>query len=348
MAVQSLTSAALIAALEGGLIRQDIMEQISDITDFPLVFTDLIGTGSHKNEYSEWTKDQLASPDTANAVIDGQVTAGDDSSLGEREGNHSQTSVKKVKVSHRANHSDTIGRAKEVIYQIQRRTKELKRDLEAIMLNRQPSRSDDGDTVAGLAASFQSWLVTNTFRGATGADGGFATTSPTIVDAPGAGTKVALAESTVRDALQAAYISGGDPSIFLTTPGLIRKWSEYLFTSTARVAVQQTQTGKAPVPSTAIGTVNVYVTDFGSTLSSTPNRLMPNYTDGDVTDAIFLDPAGVKISFLQGVQSEQLGKTGTFEEWLMSTDWTLQVMNEAQHAIIADVDESLPVLVAPA
>lgn len=348
MAVQSLTSAALIAALEGGLIREDVMEQISDISDFPLVFSDMIGRDSHKNEYAEWTKDELAAQNLANAVIDGQATLGDNSKVGSREGNHSQTSIKKVKVSHRADNSDTIGRAKETTYQISQRTKELKRDKEGIMLNRQASIADDGDTVAGLAASFQSWLVTNTFRGALGADGGFATTTATIVDAPGAGTKRGLTESLVKDAAQAAYEAGGNPDMFMSTPGMIRGFSEFMFDATARVGIQQTQTGTAASASIAIGSVNVFVSDFGSVLKMTPNRLMPNYADADVTDALLIDPSGLKLSYLQGVKATQLGKTGTFEEWLIECDWTLKVVNEAMHAVIADLDETVAVLAVPA
>ena len=344
MAAQSLTSAALIAALEGGLIRESVMEQISDISDFPLVFTDLIGSDTHSNEYAEWTKDELAPQNLGNATVDGTDQDEDNTKVGSREGNHSQTSVKQVKVSHRADSSDTIGRGKETVYQIAQRTKELKRDLEGIMLNRQPSLADNGDDVAGLAASFQSWLVTNTFRGIGGLNGGFALSLPTIVDAPTPGTPRALTETLVRDAAQEAYEAGGHPDIMMSTPGAIRKFSEFMFDATARVGIQQTETGKAEVSSKAIGSVNVFVSDFGSVLRMTPNRLMPTYDAApDDTDVLLLDPSGVMLSLLHGVKAEQLGQTGLYENWLMSVDWTLKVVNEAMHAVIADVDQTLDV-----
>tara|TARA_R110000822_G_scaffold242527_1_gene371589 strand:+ start:1243 stop:2283 length:1041 start_codon:yes stop_codon:yes gene_type:complete len=344
MAAQSLTSAALIAALEGGLIREDVMEQITDISEFPLTFTDLIGRDSHKNEYCEWTKDELAAQNLANATVDGTDQDNDDTKVGTREGNHSQTSVKQVKVSHRADASDTIGRAKETTYQINRRSEELRRDVEGIMLNNQPSLADNGDTVAGLAASFQSWLVTNTFRGATGANGGFAATTPTICDAPTPGTKRALTETLVRDAAQAAYEAGGNPDILMSTPSVIRKFSEFMFDDTARVGIQQTQTGKNESPSKAIGSVNVFTSDFGSVLRMTPNRLMPNYAgDATVADMLLVDPMGLRLSMMYGLNAQELGKTGLYENWLMSQDWSLKVLNEAQHAVIADIDQTLAV-----
>ena len=47
------------------------MAKIWDISKIPLPFQDLIGTDSHNNEYAEWTKDKLAAPTLANALIDG-------------------------------------------------------------------------------------------------------------------------------------------------------------------------------------------------------------------------------------------------------------------------------------
>ena len=51
-----------------------------------------------------------------------------------------------------------------------------------------------------------SWLTTNTFRGATGVDGGFGATTGDVVDAPTEGTKRGLTETLVRDAIVAALL----------------------------------------------------------------------------------------------------------------------------------------------
>jgi len=321
------------------------MQLISDISDFPLVFSGMIGTDSHSNPYTEWTKDELAHPDLSNDVVDGSDQSNNDSRLGDREGNHSQTSVKQVKVSMRANATDNIGRAREVSYQLARRTTELRRDMEAIMAAEQASIADDGNTVAGLSASLASWLTTNTFRGVGGADGGFGATSPTVVDAPTTGTKRGLTETLIRDAAQAAYEAGGNPDMLMGVPAVIRKLSEFMFDSSARIGIQQTQTTKQEVASKAIGSVNVFVSDFGSVLKFTPNRLQPVYTDVDVSTVFLIDPAGLRHSFLTGVHADQLAKTGLSEDWLASADWTLKVLNEAQHALIADIDSTVDVVV---
>ena len=132
-----------------GLINEDVMQKIWDISKIPLPFTDMIGSGSSKNSYKEWTTDELAAPDNTNATVDGADATGDDTKQGDRVGNHHQIPDKIVKVSTRAQNSDTIGRANELAYQVMRRQQELKRDVEAIVLTNQASVADDGDTTAG-------------------------------------------------------------------------------------------------------------------------------------------------------------------------------------------------------
>ena len=59
-----------------GIINEDVMQKIWDISKIPLPLTDIIGTDSHANEYYEWTQDSLAAAVTTNKQIDGaDVTA---------------------------------------------------------------------------------------------------------------------------------------------------------------------------------------------------------------------------------------------------------------------------------
>jgi hypothetical protein len=128
MSTANLDSADLKAATYKGLIREDVMNRIFDISRIPLPFTDMIGSDTHKNEYTEWTLDVLATPDVTNAVVDGSDASGNNTVIGNRVGNHSQISQKVVRVSFRADASDVIGRTKETSYQVMRRQQELRRD----------------------------------------------------------------------------------------------------------------------------------------------------------------------------------------------------------------------------
>ncbi len=342
MSTANLDSADLKGVLVGGLIREDVMNKIWDISRIPLPFTDMIGTGSAKNEYKEWTTDELAAPDVTNAVIDGSDATGNNTAVGARVGNHHQISDKVVRVSYRADASDTIGRAKELSYQLMRRQQELRRDVEAISLENQASVADTG-TVAGKVGGFPSWIVTNYTPRTGAAVGGFdnggggttVTTAFTEADA-----EAALTESEVRDMVELVYNEGGNVTKMMTIPGLVRKFSEYLFTSSARVATLMSDQGKSRDKAAALGSVNVFVTDFG-TLDMVPNRLQQKQQTQATDDScivFYIDPEYVSLCYLKGYRTDTLAKTGLAENRQMSVDWTLIVNTEKAHAMSTDID----------
>lgn len=341
MSTSNLDSADLKAVTRGGLIREDVMDKIWDISKIPLPFTDMIGSTTTSNSYKEWTTDQLAAPDLTNAVVDGSDASGNNTATGARVGNHCQISDKVVRVSYRADASNTIGRAKELAYQLMRRQQELKRDVEAIALSNQASVADNGDTIAGKAGGLPSWLATNHTNGT---PGGFnPATGLTVARTPGSG--VALTETAVRNAVEQVYLNGGDPTKMMSTPRIIRRFSEYLFSSSARIATLMSDQGKSKEAATALGSVNVFVTDFG-TLTMIPNRLQQNYADADTdpaADVFILDPEYLELCYLHGYRTDTLAKTGLAENRQMSVDWTLVVNTEKAHAIIGTIDPAVAV-----
>ena len=320
-------------------------QKIWDISKVPLPFTDAVGSETSKNPYKEWTTDALAAPNLTNAVIDGSDASGNNTVLGSRVGNHHQISTKVVRTSFRADDSDVIGRTKELSYQMMRRQQELRRDVEAIVLTNQASFADTG-SAAGKAGGLPTWLTTNFSAGATGAVGGFQSSGVTALRTYG--TARALTETLVRDAVQSVYTQGGDPSIMMSVPGVIRKFSEYLFTSSARVATLMSDQGKDASAATALGSVNVFVTDFG-TLKLVPNRLQTPYTGtagsttgvyastGPSADVFIIDPSYLAMTYMKGYRTEELAKTGLAENRQMSVDWSLICNTEKSHAIIGDI-----------
>lgn len=334
----ALASSDLKSVAYGGLIREDVMNKIWDISKIPLPFTDMIGSDSAKNEYKEWTTDELAAPDITNAVGDGADASGNDTATGARVGNHHQISDKVVEVTFRSDASDTFGRAKELAYQLMRRQQELRRDVEAISLLNQASVADDNaNDIVGKVGGLPSWLETTHINGTAG---GYDTgTGLTVARTPG--LKTALTESAVRDAVESIYNEGGDPTKMMSIPSVIRKFSEYLFTSSARVGTIMSDQGKSREQAAALGSVNVFVTDFG-TLTMVPNRLQPVHKDSgasdDVADVFILDPEYLSLCYLQGYRTDDLAKLGQKERRQMIVDWSLIVNTEKAHGIIGDID----------
>lgn len=343
MATTNLDHQDASAQPAGGVIREDVMNQIWDISNIPLPLTDAISKGKHTNRKAEWTEDKLADPNTSNAVVDGADISQNNTKLGARLANYTQISVKEVQVSHSAEAANSIGNQASMSHQVMQRQKELRRDVEAIQLSIQASVAGDGDTIPGKSAGFGAQLKTNISLGATGVAGGFNTTTGLFV-APAPGTKRALSETTIRDILQKVYEAGGNTQMLMARPAVIRKLSEYLFTATARVANMQASVNQTePKSLTAYGSVNVFVTDFGQTVQMRDNRLQPVEAAGQST-MYMVDPSHLRQSFLRGYQVEPLGKTGLSDKNLMSAEWSFLVLNELSQGAIYAIDEALAVV----
>jgi hypothetical protein len=326
--------ADLSGVAKDGLINEDVMNSIWDISNVPLPFQDRCGTMSVGNSYHSWTQDTLGDPDLTNAVVDGADITQNDATGGARVGNQCQISVKRVSVSTRARNSNTIGRADELAYQVSRRQIELRRDREAILLENQASVADDNNTTAGKLGGLPSWMATNADFGATGSAGGYNTTTGLTV-AYTAGTTAAISEATIRDLVESVYDQGGESQVLMSVPKAIRLISEYMFTDTAKIATLQSDQGKSRDPAAALGTVNFFITDFGS-LELVPNR-MQQYVETNDTEIHILDFQYLRCSYLHGYKVEPLAKTGLADKRLMSVDGSLAVLNEKAQALYADV-----------
>jgi len=331
------------AALYGGVINESVMQKIWDISKIPLPLTDAISKGTHDNPWTGWTEDELRQPVTDNAFVDGVDVDQDDSKLTTRLRNYTQIALKEVQLSHSLQASNTIGNIGKLAEQVTKRQQELRRDVEAQMLTHQGTVEGDGSTTAGISAGLGAQLKTNVSVGATGAAGGFNTTTGLFV-APTPGTARALSETTIRDILQDIYVAGGNTSFLMARPTVIRSLSEYLFTDTARVAtISSEKSQNSPSALTAYGSVNVFVTDFGQTVKMMDNRLQA-VDAADTSTMYFIDPQYITQSFLRGYQVEPLAKTGLSDKRLMSAEYTLKVYSEKSQGAILAIDETAAVV----
>lgn len=344
MADVNLSATKLNAAVYGGLIKPDVMQKVWDISMIPLPFTEMCKPGTHTNTRTEWTEDKLRAPVTNNAVVEGADINQNDQQLGTRLGNYTQIAVKELKVTDTSEQLDTFGDQGTLSYQLMKRQQELRQDVEAQQMTNQASVAGDSDTVAGISAGLGAQLKTNTSFGVGGSAGGFNTSTGLFV-APTVGTARALTETLIRDMLQHIYEQGGNTECLMARPAVIRKLSEYLFGSTARVA---TLTSTTPNPATdagglkAYGSVNVFVSDFGQTVEMRDNRLQPT-TSANVSTMFGLDGDHLMQSLLRGYQVEPLAKTGLSEKRLMSVQYSLKVLNERSQGAIFAIDETAAV-----
>lgn len=320
----------------GGLVREDVLAKIFDISDIPTPFLDMVGEGSFSNSYSEWIDDQLAAPNLNNAVVSGSDINPVTTATGARVGNHAQISTKGVSVTERVQHTDNIGRSDEMGYQTARRLQELRRDVEAIALSTQASVADDNNATAGKSAGLSAWIKTNDSFGATGASGGF-NNGTKLVDAPTSGTARAGTYTMIRDQIEAVYLLGGNPTTLMSVPQITKRFSSFLFTTPDAATPTANVSGTEPASQVSQGYIDVFRTDFGFTVKIVPNRLQQAYGGGAKADVFLIDPEHVQVAYLYGYKVEPLAKLGLSHRKVLSVDWMLKCLLERAHAVIRDL-----------
>ncbi|WP_372809493.1 DUF5309 domain-containing protein [Litorivivens sp.] len=318
----------------GDDVREDLSDIIYNISPTETPFMSNAGRGTSASDLKEWLLDELADPDTANAHIDGDDFAGDALDDASRLGNYHQISKKQIVVSRRANKVNKAGRRSELAYQIAKKGKELKRDVEAILTGANQVAAAGNATTAPTTADLTSWLKTNTDRGATGADPALSNTTygqPTTAATDG--TLRALSEATLLGIIGDIYVEGGDPSVIMLHPTIKQRFSQYMFGTSARIATPYQDHGANKRSGvTAIGAVDVYVSDFG-VLDIVPNRFQRS------RDVFVLDMEYWEVSYLDGFKTEVIAKTGDSEKRHILVDYALCSKNEAASGIVADVDD---------
>jgi len=363
MANDSLDTVVLGTAPEDQ-IHEDLMDQIYDVSPEDRPFCDATGSRSSSSRSVDWVREQLATAVATNAAIEGEVAGANVATGGERLSNYHQISEKVVKVSDRASNTNTVGTSDELIKQVMKRQKELRRDEEARYTSRLPAVAGNGTTTASETAGVGAWIgvpkitTGGTQVAANTSDRGTSGTDPTLSGgATGGGfpnaasdpaTAQTLTESAIKDMMRAAFENGGNPTMAMSVPTVIESLSDFLFTSSARVATLQSNApqgnrtdngtggGTSGGGITAQGAVNTFVTNFG-TLELVPNRFQP-LSDTAEADLYLIDPSTWERSYLQGYETKPLARVGTAETRQMTVDYALVCLNPEANAVIADID----------
>lgn len=309
-------------------VREDLADIIYDISPTETPFMNNVKRGSAKQTYHEWQTDKLAAASTANAVIEGDESTLEARTPTVRQGNVTQISKKVVGVSGTVEAVDKAGIKSYMAYEMSKAGKELKRDMESILLNRQVAVLGDSSTARTLAG-LPNWIATNDDFGATGASAVFS--GGGLAGYPSTdrveGTPRAFTETILKTVMQTAYTNGGEPSILMVGPFNKTVVSGFAGLASARFNVSSSKA------LAIIGTADIYLSDFGE-LSIVPNRFQRE------KDAFFLDPSYASVDYLRSFKTEDLAKTGDSMKKHIIVEYTLKVNNEAAHGLATDLTTS--------
>ena len=132
--------------------REDLSDVIYSISPTDTPFISSAAKTKATAVLHEWQTDSLASASTSNAVIEGDEATLDAVTATTRLSNSSQIMDKTVVITGTQEAVDKAGRASEIAYQIAKKAKELKRDMEATITGNQAEVTGDASTARKLGS----------------------------------------------------------------------------------------------------------------------------------------------------------------------------------------------------
>lgn len=301
-------------------IREDLSNIVWDISPVETPYTSAIPHISVENTTYEWQTDALAAA-ANNAVIEGDDATTDAAVATVRLNNLTQISDKVARVTGTARSVTTAGRADELDYQMLKKGRELRRDMETVVLSNKAKVAGD-DTTARELAGIGAWITTNTDKGATGTD----PTAADGTDPRNDGTQRAFTEDQLKTVLKASFDAGGAPDMLMVGPFNRQIVSTFGGGATKFQRVED---------DTLRTSFDVYESDFGS-LKIVPNRFQR------ARDGLVLQTDMWALGFLPGrnFDTTELAKTGDTDRRQILSEYTLESRNEAASAGVFDLTTS--------
>ena len=299
--------------------REDLSAVIHNLSPTQTPFLSMAGRAKAKNTLHEWQTDALASAGQ-NAVVEGDDAVLDAVSPTVRVGNYTQISDKTIVVSGTQEATDKAGRKSELSYQVAKKAKELKRDIEFILTGNQASLAGNS-TTARKTGSVEAWIATNVSKAGDGTTGGY---GAGVVAARTDGTQRAFTEALLKTVIQSCWANGGDPSTVIVGPK-----NKAVASGFAGIATQYRE-NKGTTQATIVAAADVYVSDFGE------HKIVPSRFSRD-RSALVLDMEYWAVAYLRPFQTVDLAKTGDSEKKQILAEYALVAKQEASSGIVADL-----------
>jgi len=272
-----------------------------------------------KGVFHEWQVQDLAAAVDTNYVNEGADYSYANPTATTRLGNYHQISVQAAQVSGTLDVVDKAGRDKETAYVKIIKGLEQRRDIENALIKSEARSSSD----PRKAGKLPSWITNQSVISASTTAAGTGTDVSDL-----AGTNAALSLAKIDTAMKAAYTDGGQPDIMVVSPTNKVVFSDLNSGSAVTNQLHMTTPGEA----TIIGSVSMYLTDFGM-LSVTIDRFNDD-------DRIFLlDSSYYSIGHLPGrmFNVQDVAAVGDATRFAIVSEWTLIMKAPKAHAWVADL-----------
>lgn len=307
--------------------REELSDVVSRITpeDTP-IYTMINSKDKIEQTNPEWQKDALAPP-AANAHPEGDTFTYQATTSVERLKNYTQIFKKSFIISGTQDAVKNAGNYEQSGQQLAKRFVEFKKDVEYAILENNASVGTGTRELGGLP----SWYETNASRGASGADGGYASGTG-LTTAATDGTQRAFTKALLDTTLQDIYVAGGNVDYMVCSPYVKSVFATFM--SDANVAALRTHVNDTKQV-TVVGTVDVYQGPHG-TVKVVPNRVQA--VSADLARHVhILDTSQLAFKWLRPMKYEAGAKDSDGKKHNIIGEGTLCVKNEAGLGTVSDV-----------
>lgn len=308
-------------------IREDLIDAIYNVDPFKTPFLNMAKRTSAKQTLHSWDTDALDAQNLANAAVEGDDPSNITVTPAVKLSNDTQISEKTIQISGTSQAVVAAGGSNKMGYQLLKKSKELKRDMEGILTYNQAKSAGTSSTARKLAG-LPSWLGTNTNFLTTGTTPG---ADPATLDGAairtynntgGTAVTAALDETKVKDVVQNIYKNSGDsPAYMLVSPANKQIVSTFTGPGTRFTQVED---------KTLSSVVDIYESDFGRI------KVVPDIFLANPHDVFFINPDYVRVAYLRPFQTTPLAKTGDSDRKQLIVEYTLEMGNEKAHGAVYD------------
>jgi len=298
--------------------REDLSDVIFNIAPTETPFMSGIAKTKATAVLHEWQTDTLGAASATNFVLEGDAITNDARTATTRVSNSCAISDKTARITGTQEAVSKAGRKSEMAYAMAQRSKELKRDVESILLANN-AEVTGGTTTARECAGIEAWIATNTSEAADATNA-----AGTGNDARTEGTARAFTEAQLKSVIQSAWTAGGNPDCVMVGAFNKQQLSGFSGGSTRFDKSEDKR---------LVAAVDVYESDFGA-LKVIPNRFQNQKT------ALVLQMDMWAMATLRPFQTKPIARTGDSEARQLLVEYTLEARNEAASGAIYDLTTS--------
>lgn len=292
--------------------REDLTDVIWNTAPTDTPFISAIDRVDAEAVTHEWQRDTLATP-ANNAVAEGADASYTAVTPTQRLSNQAQISRKTFSVSDTQEKVKSAGRKSDIRYQTVKQGKELKKDIEVACIENGVYTTGATRQTKGL----RGFCVTNNSLGAGGVAPAFPNTAPTD------GTLRSFSETILRAIVLSAYTNGGNPAFLMVAPAIKQVMSGSFVGNGTRYVKSETKK--------LTQAYDIYESDFGD-FKVIPNRCMQR-----TREAYLVDPDMAALAILRNMQTEELARIGSARNYMLETEYALEVREERAMACARDI-----------